>query len=179
MQPTADDMPLLSQWIKKEVTFGRQKLLLFWRSGRDLRTQLRALRLSYSIACMSCTPSIDIPSTSLFHPSTSFLRLPSFASTNVAKQKSHPIGWLFCLAEKERLSSRFAASHLANIVEILRAYRRLHFSLFAHSLVSLLPPPAAVASLPLAGARLQIFSDPQTKEPPDWVALLFGGEGEI
>ena len=24
-----DDMPLLSQWIKKEVTFGRQKLLLF------------------------------------------------------------------------------------------------------------------------------------------------------
>ena len=25
-----DDMPLLSQWIKKEVTFGRQKLLLFW-----------------------------------------------------------------------------------------------------------------------------------------------------
>ena len=25
-----DDMPSLSQWIKKEVTFGRQKLLLFW-----------------------------------------------------------------------------------------------------------------------------------------------------
>ena len=30
-----DDMPSLSQWIKKEATFGRQKLLLFWLRGWD------------------------------------------------------------------------------------------------------------------------------------------------
>ena len=34
---SSDDMPSLSQWIKKEVTFGRQKLLLFWRRRRDLK----------------------------------------------------------------------------------------------------------------------------------------------
>ena len=35
-----DDMPLLSQWIKKEATFGRQKLLLFWQGRRDLNPRI-------------------------------------------------------------------------------------------------------------------------------------------
>jgi len=32
---TRDDMPSFAAWIKKEVTFGRQKLLLFWSRVRE------------------------------------------------------------------------------------------------------------------------------------------------
>ena len=62
-----DDMPLLSQWIKKEATFGRQKLLLFWRRWREKVETLRVssprhrrivvclrldtLGLAYSLLC--------------------------------------------------------------------------------------------------------------------------------
>jgi hypothetical protein len=33
-------VPLLSQWIKKEVTFGGQKLLLFWLGRSDPKTRM-------------------------------------------------------------------------------------------------------------------------------------------
>ena len=44
----SDDIPLLSQWIKKEVTFGRQKLLLFWwNRGKSKRTRVRRMISRY------------------------------------------------------------------------------------------------------------------------------------
>ena len=81
----------------------------------------------------------------------------------------------FSLAEKERLSNRFAASHLANIVEMRRVCLRLHFSLFAHSSRSLLPPPAAVASLPLAPDRRDSkldFDNKKQDHPIGWSFFL-------
>ena len=71
----------------------------------------------------------------------------------------------FCLAEKERFSSRSAASHLANIVvSVAFAWHAPDTPYLLTRSASLLPPPAALASLPLAGARVQIFSDPPTKK---------------
>ena len=72
---------------------------------------------------------------------------------------------MLSLAEKERFSSRFAASHLANIVVSLAyAWRAPDTPYLLTRSTALHPPPAALVSLPLAGARVQIFSDPSTQK---------------
>ena len=40
-----DDMPLLSQWINKKGTFGRQKFLFCWRRERDSNPRVLAHKL--------------------------------------------------------------------------------------------------------------------------------------
>ena len=46
-----DDMPSLSQWIKKEVTFVYQKLLLFWLRRWDSRLIVRGAEYSKGLLC--------------------------------------------------------------------------------------------------------------------------------
>ena len=71
----------------------------------------------------------------------------------------------FFLAEKERFSSRTSAAlHCCGARKNHRAYAILDFFDRSHSSRSLHPPPAAVAFVPLAGARVQIFSDPTTQK---------------
>ena len=66
--------------------------------------------------------------------------------------------------EGEILLAACAALHCCGARKNLRAYAILDFFDRSHSSRSLHPPPAAVALVPLAGARVQIFSDPPTKK---------------
>ena len=85
-----DDIPLLSQWIKKEVTFGRQKLLLFLAgvAGYSPRAKilvLFAMQASLQLFEDECAPAhLSMP--------CSKVELPP--STKRANRE----GWLFLLA---------------------------------------------------------------------------------
>ena len=69
--------------------------LLFWRSGRDLRTQLRGFAARLQSLARALPPRMCIPYLLPLLPSWVFLRLLSLKQTNSANKKSHPIGWLF------------------------------------------------------------------------------------
>ena len=71
---------------------------------------------------------------------------------------------LFSGGEGEIFLAACAALHCCGARKNHRAYAILDFFDRSHSSRSLHPPPAAVDSLPLAGARVQIFSDPPTKK---------------
>lgn len=65
------------------------------------------------------------------------------------------------------------AVHLANIViSVAYAWRAPDIPYLLTRSPSLHPPQAALGSLPLAGARVQIFSFSPIEKPPDWVAFL-------
>ena len=91
-----------------------------------------------------------------------------------SKHKKDTVWCPFCLAEMERSSCRFAATHLQNIVVPLRCRGA---PCFVTRFCSLHPPPAALATLPLAGARVQI--SPQIQKGHRLVSFLSGGDGEI
>ena len=73
----------------------------------------------------------------------------------------------------EILSCRFAASHLANIVALFPV--GLDAPCLLTRSTALLPPPAALVSLPLAGARVQISSIFSIEKATRWVAFSIGG----
>ena len=80
------------------------------------------------------------------------------------KTKRTPAGVLFVLAEMERSSSRYAALHLQNIVALPPSGR--NSPCFVTRFCSLHPPPAALATLPLARpsrTRTQISRRSQNK----------------
>lgn len=72
---------------------------------------------------------------------------------------------IFGRRRRDSLATRCVASHLANIVVLVAyAWRAPNTPYLLTRSVALPPPPAALTSLPLAGARVQIFSDPPTQK---------------
>ena len=86
----------------------------------------------------------------------------------------------FSLAEKERTSCRFAASHLQNIVALLPPGR--NSPCFVTRFCSLHRHLGALATLPLLPASRRSRSNPSTSKKqgnPIGLPCFFGGEGEI